>query len=149
MKIHDTSAKLVYKVPNPFADGREVFFFSDPPHLIKTTRNCWSSSSRSLWVGTDITCNLNVYSGGMVCITVDLSLLQCNGKPILWSHLQALYKQDTEQGAGLRLLPKLKFEHVNLTSFSKMRVDLAAQVNSLPYIFSISYLSIYCGPYRF
>ncbi len=29
---------------------------------------------------------------------------------------------------GLSLLPKLKFEHVYLTSFSKMRVDLAAQV---------------------
>ena len=29
---------------------------------------------------------------------------------------------------GMSLLPKLKFEHVNLTNFSKMRVDLAAQV---------------------
>ena len=27
-------------------------------------------------------------------------------------------------------MPKLKYEHVYLTSFSKMRVDLAAQVNS-------------------
>ena len=27
VKIHDTSEKLVYKVQNPFADGREVFFF--------------------------------------------------------------------------------------------------------------------------
>ena len=29
---------------------------------------------------------------------------------------------------GLSLLPKLKYEHVHLTAFSKMRVDLAAQV---------------------
>ncbi len=29
---------------------------------------------------------------------------------------------------GLTLLPKLRREHVNLTSYSKMRVDLAAQV---------------------
>jgi hypothetical protein len=63
-------------------------------------------------------------------MVVKLFLVWCNGKPILWSHLQALYKRDTEQGAGLRLLPKLKFEHVNLTAFSKMRVDLAAQVLS-------------------
>ena len=28
----------------------------------------------------------------------------------------------------LALVPKLKYEHVHLTSFSKMRVDLAAQV---------------------
>ena len=26
------------------------------------------------------------------------------------------------------MVPKLKFEHLHLTSFSKMRVDLAAQV---------------------
>lgn len=36
--------------------------------------------------------------------------------------------RDTAPGTGTRLLPKLKFEHVELTSFSKMRVDLAAQV---------------------
>jgi len=29
---------------------------------------------------------------------------------------------------GLSLVPKIKYEHVNLTNFSKMRVDLAAQV---------------------
>ena len=33
---------------------------------------------------------------------------------------------------GLTLLPKLKYEHINLTSFSKMRVDLAAQVTVSP-----------------
>ena len=47
-----------------------------------------------------------------------------------WSNLQALYKRGTEQNAGLRLLPKLKYEHVNLTAFLKMKVDLAAQVSS-------------------
>ena len=30
---------------------------------------------------------------------------------------------------GLTLLPKLKYEHVHLSNFSKMRVDLAAQVS--------------------
>ncbi len=30
---------------------------------------------------------------------------------------------------GLSIVPKLKYEHVFLTSFSKMRVDLAAQVS--------------------
>ena len=37
--------------------------------------------------------------------------------------------EDRQPGVGLCLLPKLKFEHITLTSFSKMRVDLAAQVN--------------------
>ena len=37
--------------------------------------------------------------------------------------------KDTSEGTGLRKLPKLKYEHLHLTSFSKMRVDLAAQVH--------------------
>lgn len=41
----------MHKVPNPYAsDGRDLLFFSDPPHLMKTTRNCWNSKARSLWV---------------------------------------------------------------------------------------------------
>ena len=34
-----------YKARNPFTvQGRWVYFFADPPHLIKTVRNCWSHS---------------------------------------------------------------------------------------------------------
>ena len=40
-----------------------------------------------------------------------------------------LYEEDQRGGLGLRVLPKLKYEHLHMTSFSKMRVDLAAQVN--------------------
>ena len=54
--------------------------------------------------------------------------MQCNGKPIIWKHLEDLYIKDTSEGTGLRKLPKLKYEHIHLSSFSKMRVDLAAQV---------------------
>ena len=42
-----------------------------------------------------------------------------------------LYEANTEaitSTPGLSLVPKLKLEHVRLTNFSKMRVDLAAQV---------------------
>ena len=53
---------------------------------------------------------------------------QCNGKHISWRHLQQLYEQDRGKATGLSLVPKLKYEHVYLTPFSKMRVDLAAQV---------------------
>ena len=34
------------------------------------------------------------------------------------------------EDTGLALVPRLKYEHVHLTSYSKMRVDLAAQVIS-------------------
>lgn len=55
--------------------------------------------------------------------------VQNDGYENMWQHLLDLYERDTEKpGSGLTLLPKLKFEHIKLTSFSKMRVDLATQV---------------------
>lgn len=61
-------------------------------------------------------------------ITYQMNIFtQNNGKLILWSHLANLYNKDTS-GEGVRMVPKLKLEHIKLTSFSKMRVDLAAQV---------------------
>ena len=41
----------------------------------------------------------------------------------------ALYHRDTQPALGVRMIPELKLEHISLTSFSKMRVDLAAQVS--------------------
>lgn len=72
-----------------------------------------------------------VHSVTRICIilTAFYFNVQCNGKPILWSHVEKLYKEDTRAGiaaTGLRLVPK--FEHIYLSSFSKIRVDLAAQV---------------------
>ena len=54
-KIHEAkgSKGVTYKVKNPYAtDGRNVFFLSDPPHLMKTVRNCLASKKRSLWVSS-------------------------------------------------------------------------------------------------
>ena len=42
--------------------------------------------------------------------------------------LTTVYEVDTAPGKGVRMIPKVKLEHIKLTSFSKMRVDLAAQV---------------------
>ena len=86
---------------------RFIYCFSDPPHLIKTVRNCWASKKRSLWVSASF----------------DVS-----HQFLIWQHLIDLYTKDNGKGSGLSMVPKLKFEHLHLTSFSKMRVDLAAQV---------------------
>ena len=54
--VTSEDSQIVYKTKNPYADEeRDVYFFSDVPHLIKTVRNCWSNSfahsnSRALWV---------------------------------------------------------------------------------------------------
>ena len=52
IKLHSSKSALTYKVKNIHAnDGaRDLFFFSDPPHLLKTARNCWASKCRFLWV---------------------------------------------------------------------------------------------------
>lgn len=51
-RLHSPEASdLVHKVINPYAaDGRHIFFISDPPHLLKTIRNCWENKRRPLWV---------------------------------------------------------------------------------------------------
>lgn len=44
---HDKSDSkaFTYKARNPYStDNRWVYFIADPPHLMKTVRNCWSHS---------------------------------------------------------------------------------------------------------
>ena len=55
--MHSCSkSDVCYKTPNPYTkEDRHIYFFSDVPHLMKTTRNCWSHSfsnnnTRKLWV---------------------------------------------------------------------------------------------------
>ena len=49
---------VVYKTSNVYAPERDIYFFSDFPHLIKTTRNCWEKSkfggSRLLQVSLEL-----------------------------------------------------------------------------------------------
>ena len=111
-KLHDTKDD-VYKVVNPYSqDNRYIFFFSDPPHLIKTVRNCWASNKRLLWVRKPL----------IVLLLNLLLFLKFEGKHIEWSHLIWLYHKSRPDcvSPGLTVLPKLKYEHINLTSFSKM-----------------------------
>ena len=49
-KLHGDEQQM-YKALNPYSEDKwYIFFFSDPPHLMKTTRNCWASTKRLLWV---------------------------------------------------------------------------------------------------
>ena len=47
-----------------------------------------------------------------------------------WKHIRDLYDRCriASDRSGLSVLPKLNLEHVDLTLYSRMRVDLAAQV---------------------
>ena len=100
-------ADVTYKVRNLFSrEPRNIYFFSDAPHLMKTARNCFANSGAG--TGTRFMWN--------------------DGHFILWTHLTQMYNEDKE--CGLQLLPKLKEEHVRLNSYSIMNVRLAAQVLS-------------------
>lgn len=45
------STPRTYKCINIYSNGeRNIYFFSDPPHLLKTIRNAMASKSRNLWV---------------------------------------------------------------------------------------------------
>lgn len=79
-RMHGTGNDLVYKTHNPYADPKEkrsLYFISDPPHLIKTTRNCWSHSgdrgTRLMTVCTSIHCSLaliHLYIDTIICIVL-------------------------------------------------------------------------------
>eukprot|EP00112_Aurelia_sp_Birch-Aquarium-sp1_P001448 Seg1156.4 transcript_id=Seg1156.4/GoldUCD/mRNA.D3Y31 product="DNA transposase THAP9" pseudo=true protein_id=Seg1156.4/GoldUCD/D3Y31 len=98
---------VTYKTLNMFAEEpRNIYFFADPPHLMKTARNCLAKSgsgksSRLLWN---------------------------DGMTMLWSHISDLFYEDLD--CGLKLLPKLKYDHVKLNPFLVMNVKLAVQVLS-------------------
>ena len=98
---------VVYRARNIYAaEIRYIYFFADVPHLIKTTRNCLSNSgsgraTRYMW-------NSGVF--------------------ILWSHITQIY--DEQLQSGLKLAPKLSSDHMYLTPYSVMRVNLAVQVLS-------------------
>ena len=98
---------VVYKTKNLFSDdNRYIYFISDPPHLVKTARNCLSKSGTAK--GTRF-----MWNGGLF---------------LIWNHISDIFYEDQE--CGLQLLPKLTYEHINLTPYSIMNVRLAAQVLS-------------------
>lgn len=106
-QLHVSGSDTSYRTRNPYAsDTRDIFFISDPPHLIKTARNCFASSSpksttRHMWLNGDIS----------------------------WTHVVRLYEEHC-YASEYRMCPKLTRNHIELTSFAKMRVSLAAQVLS-------------------
>ena len=126
--LHGTKKELTYKTVNVFCPGKPpIFFISDPSHLIKTIRNCFARGK--LWVRIKWAC--------MHCCYV--VLLQCNGYSIDWQLVVELYYRNAGAQTttpGLSLVPKLTYEHIKLTSFSKMRVDLAVQVCNI-YILAV------------
>ncbi|CAB3994726.1 Hypothetical predicted protein [Paramuricea clavata] len=81
--------------------------------VVYKTKNLYSADERDLFFVADAPYLIKTNSG------YDIS----------WIHLENLYKDDLNR-QGLKLIPKLKNDHIYLTPYSRMKVYLAAQVLS-------------------
>ncbi|KAH3720563.1 hypothetical protein DPMN_063462 [Dreissena polymorpha] len=98
---------IVYKTVNLYDVTRDIYFISDVPHLLKTTRNNFSNSfshkhSKKLWR---------------------------NGMDISWMHVVKLFENHCELNL-YSPCPKLSRSHIDLVSYNYMKVNLAAQILS-------------------
>ena len=70
-KLHGKPDEFVYKTTNVCAeDPRPLFFISDPPHLIKTVRNCWANSYRHSGSRKLSVCNNNTVNYYTIAIII-------------------------------------------------------------------------------
>lgn len=100
-----TSTGLVFKTTNPFDISRCIFFIPDPPHALKTARNCLHSSGRKK--------SRHMFK---------------NGQRMTWAAIIRLYKWKSEQ--TIKKLPRLTAACVYLNSYSRMSVPFACRVCS-------------------
>ncbi|XP_022786484.1 uncharacterized protein LOC111326694 isoform X1 [Stylophora pistillata] len=103
----NAGTEVCYRTVNLYAPNRFIYIFSDAAHLIKTTRNCVYSSGHG-------TCTQYMWNDG-----------HC----ILWQHFIQLFHQDLDNGP--KLLPRLTYDHIKLSAYSTMRVNLAVQILSV------------------
>ena len=115
------------RFPTPiFYGGAEYLFYIRSSTLDEDCPEWLGQKKRKLWVSTKY-----IYMLDSPSVRVHI-YFQCDGKEISWRHLEDLYRRNRGE-TGLVLVLKLNYEHVRLTSFSKMRVDLATQVSTLLY----------------
>ena len=73
-KLHANNNEIIHKIPNVYAaeGNRDIYFISDPPHLLKMIRNSWYN--RGLWVIISYAilcqCYFNNYVG-IICSVTD------------------------------------------------------------------------------
>lgn len=87
---------------HPADDKRNVYVFSDAPHLMKCVRNRLHAQK----------------------------VLQFHGGRAQWAHYDKLFVVDSGQPGHLRVCHKLSSAHVNPSNTEKMRVRLATQLFS-------------------
>ncbi|KAK3921442.1 Transposable element P transposase [Frankliniella fusca] len=102
----DSSSDFVYSTKNVASpENRPLFFIVDPPHLIKTIRNCFSNS------------NGHKHTRDMLK----------NNEKMSWEAVEKLHSVSISEKYKFH---KLTQAHARLTPFSRMNVNLATQTMS-------------------
>ena len=66
---------------------------------------------------------------------VNVLIIQKDDQHISWEHLVRVFNR-SQTASGLSLLPRLKKDHISLTSYSRMRVNLAAQGTYIIFVYN-------------
>lgn len=88
---------------------------------MKTTRNCWECKRRNFWVCLGYVLLM------ILSVNTLITYIYRKMDEVSRGSISLTYTNMTE---AKELAQKLKYEHLYMTSFSKMRVDLATQVCS-------------------
>ena len=110
-----------YTRPQMFMPQSGTFIFSQRGIAGRNQNLVVVDYCRSVW-------NCIYVQTSNILFTLYVCLSQKGGQYILWKHIENLYHKRSE--SGLYMGKQLKREHIYLTPFSKMRVDLAAQVTT-------------------
>ncbi|KAH7964989.1 hypothetical protein HPB49_002734 [Dermacentor silvarum] len=103
---------------HPLDAERNVYVFSDVPHLFKCIRNR----------------------------LLKQKYLKVNGKWVKWSHYVSVLKEDEVHHGGLKVCPKITQRHIYPSNMDKMRVKFATQVFSLSMAAGIKYYREQAAP---
>ena len=109
--LEKTKSGVVFLTRNPYAPERPLYLLSDPPHLLKTSRNSLYNSGRK-----------SKRRQGYI------RKMRRNNQDIVWRTVERLYEET--KGHSIRKTFKLNAQDVRLTSYSVMKVSSAAHVLS-------------------
>ena len=102
----NSQVNVCYRTINLHVKNRFIYFVSDPPHIVKTTGNC-------------------LYDSGDEKQT---QYMWNDEKYLIPQHVASMYFTDAK--SPLKVLPKITYDHISLTPYLVMRVDLAAKILS-------------------
>jgi len=128
--VTKTKTGAVFDTVNIYAPHRIIYFITDAPHLLKTARNCLYNSGRPSKKKSKEKSSVQVQSKTQQTGKKEefVRNMKKNGQEMQWKTVVRVYNELKDN--TIRTAYKLNQEDVFLTSYSIMRVSLAAHVLS-------------------